>query len=162
MFMNIENIGNVESAGNTDEPIDPPKDAPEKAAKGSRPSRREQAILALLEHSSVERAAQAVGMHPSTLWRWLKQPEFQEAWRGARQQAYSQSLGRMQQAASAAVGTVFRIMTDTRASDNSRLRAAKYVLDKSASTVELDALEDLQQRVTTIERSPCGPHTPKA
>jgi predicted DNA-binding protein (UPF0251 family) len=160
--MNIDNTEDTKSAANIDAPSEPPKDQPEKAAKGSRQSRREQAILALLEQSTVERAAHAVGIHPSTLWRWLQQPEFKTALCRARQQAFSQAFGRLQQGASAAVGTVFRIMADNRASDSSRLRAAKYVLDKSASMVELDALEDLHQRVTTIERSSAGPNTPKA
>jgi len=37
MFMNVENIEDIEDAGNTDEPIAPPKGPPEKAARGSRP-----------------------------------------------------------------------------------------------------------------------------
>jgi Homeodomain-like domain len=161
-LMNIDNIEDTKNTGNTDAPSEPPKDQQEKGAKGSRQSRRERAILALLEQSSVERAAHAVGIHPSTLWRWLQQPEFQEALYRARLQTFSQALGRLQQGASAAVGTVFRIMADARASDICRLRAAKYVLDKSASRVELDALENLHQRVTTIERNSRGPKTRKA
>lgn len=156
------NIANKENVGSPDEPIAPPKEAPEKAAKGSRQSRRERAILALLEQSSVERAAQAAGIHPSTLWRWLKQPEFEQALRQAHQQAYSRAIGRLRQGASAAVGTVFRIMTAPGSSDNNRLGAAKYVINKSGNTAELEALEDLQQRVTAMERSKCGPQPPKA
>ena len=33
-----------------------------------------------------------------TLWRWSKQPAFQEALRQARREAFSQSMGRLQQA----------------------------------------------------------------
>ena len=41
------------------------------------------AVAALLTQRNVEEAAQAAGIGATTLWRWLKQPEFQAAYREA-------------------------------------------------------------------------------
>ena len=61
-----------------------------------RAGRTDRIILALLEHSSLEKAAAALGMSPVTVWRWMQKPEFQEAYRKARREAFSRSLGRLQ------------------------------------------------------------------
>jgi transposase-like protein len=120
------------------------------APKGCRVNKKEQAILALLQHGSVEKAAQGVGIHPSTLWRWLKQPAFQQKLREARREAFSQSIGRLQQASPAAVGTLLRIMTDGHAPAGSRVRAAESVLAQSQKSFEL---EDLEVRIAQLEKS---------
>jgi hypothetical protein len=64
--------------------------------------KREEAIAALLTQSNVEDAARAINVAPKTLLRWMKEPEFDSAYRGARLDAFSQSIARLQQAASAA------------------------------------------------------------
>ena len=46
--------------------------------------RQDQYIVALLEHSTLQKAAAAVGVSDVTLWRCLKQPEFADAFRKAR------------------------------------------------------------------------------
>ena len=48
-------------------------------------------IIALLEHGTIEKAAVALGVCDVTVWRWLKKPEFQEAYRQARREAFSRS-----------------------------------------------------------------------
>ena len=46
--------------------------------------KKEAAIVALLSHRSIEDAAREVGIAPKTLLRWLKDPEFDAAYREAR------------------------------------------------------------------------------
>ena len=58
----------------------------------SQGNRKDRAKLALLQHGSTEKAAEAVGIHPATLWRWMKQPEFQQALREARREAFSRDF----------------------------------------------------------------------
>jgi hypothetical protein len=54
------------------------------AGHGSKSDRqREEAIIALLSQNSVEEAARAVGIGATTLFRWLKEPEFDAACRQA-------------------------------------------------------------------------------
>jgi hypothetical protein len=63
-------------------------------------------IVALLEHSTHEKAAAALGISTVTLWRSMQKPEFAEAYRKARREAFSQSVARLQYASNAAVGTL--------------------------------------------------------
>jgi hypothetical protein len=68
--------------------------------------KQEEAIAALLTHRSIDEAAKAVGISAKTLLRWQQEPRFAKAYREARRAAYSQSIARLQQAASAAEGYV--------------------------------------------------------
>jgi len=112
--------------------------------------RHDQFILALLEHPTLEKAAAAVGVSDVTLWRCLKKPEFAEAYRSARREAFSQSIARLQHASNAAVGTLLRIMTDREAPAASRVRAADVVLQTAFRGIEI---EDIEARVTELERA---------
>jgi transposase-like protein len=82
----------------------------------------------LLQYPTIEKAAHAVGVHPTTLRRWLKQPKFQEKYGAAMDEIYQHAKGRMLQGSQAAVATVFRIMTDLSVAPGTRLQAAKCVL----------------------------------
>ena len=110
---------------------------------------REQLILALLQQPGIEKAAAAVGISATTAWRISKTPEFKEEYRQARRDAFSQSLGRLQQAAGAATSTLMKIMVDTNAPAGSRVRAADCILDHAASALEL---EDIQVRLARLEQ----------
>src|SRR5437016_2745430 len=74
--------------------------------------KKEAAIEALLTQRNVEEAARAVDISTQTLYRWLKEPEFEEAYREGRRAAVSQSYARLQQASSAAASTLFKLMVD--------------------------------------------------
>ena len=110
---------------------------------------REQLILALLQQPGIEKAAAAVGISPVTAWRITKTEQFKEEYRQARREAFSQALGRLQQAASAATSTLLKIMVDATASTASRVRAANCVLDHAANALEI---EDLQVRLAKLEQ----------
>ena len=120
-------------------------DLPERLTRGRR---REQAVVALLQHPTIEKAAAAVGVSHVTLWRWMQTEEFQQAYRKARRQAFSQSLARLQHAASAATATLLKIMVDREAPAASRVRAAAHVLENALRGMEL---EDLEVRVRRLE-----------
>ena len=61
--------------------------------------KKEQAVLALLEYSTVRKAAQAVGVGEATLFRWLQIPEFQQAYREGKRQVVDHAISRLQKAA---------------------------------------------------------------
>src|SRR5579862_924776 len=121
------------------------------AGHGSKMARKQdEAILALLTHKSVEEAAQAVGIPPRTLYRWVSDPVFDKAYRAARRQFFSQQIGRLQYAAPAAVATLLKMMLDPNTPASTKVRAADSVLDHSAKAIEI---EDIEVRVAELERA---------
>jgi hypothetical protein len=110
---------------------------------------RERLILALLQQPGIEKAAAAVGISTVTAWRISKTPEFKEEYGQARRDAFSQSLGRLQQAAGAAASTLLKIMVDATAPAGSRVRAADRILEHAQSALEL---EDFQVRLARLEQ----------
>jgi hypothetical protein len=112
--------------------------------------KREGAIAALLSQRNVEEAARVAGIGANTLWRWLRLPEFRAAYRLARREAFAQSVARLQQAATAAVSTLLKVMVDPNAPAASRVRAAGWVLEHAARAIEVD---DIEARVAELERA---------
>ena len=120
------------------------------AGHGAKSNRqRDEAIAALLSHRSVEEAARAVGIAPNTLRRWMKQPDFDAAYREAKRDVFSQSIARLQQASSAAASTLIKLAVDPSTPAATRLRAANSILDRSGKAIET---EDTQARLTALER----------
>jgi hypothetical protein len=111
--------------------------------------KKEEAIAALLSQRNMEEAARVAGVGTKTLLRWLQIPEFQAAYRQTRREAFGQATARLQQASSAAVSTLLKIMVDPNAPASTRVRAADSVLDHGAKAMEL---EDIEARVAALER----------
>jgi hypothetical protein len=116
---------------------------------GSKYGRKpEEAIAALLSQRNVEEAAKSISVAPKTLIRWLKLPEFQEAYREARRATFAQSIARLQQASSVAVSVLVKIMVDPDSPASTRVRAADSVLGHAARAIEI---EDIEVRVAALE-----------
>jgi len=79
---------------------------------------------------------------------WMKVPEFDQAYREARRDAFRQSVARLQQASGAAVTTLLKIMVDPAAPASTRLRAADIVLSHTSKAIEI---EDVEARVAALE-----------
>src|ERR1017187_7054108 len=114
-----------------------------------RARQREQLILALLQQPGIEKAAAVVGISTVTAWRITKTPEFKEAYRQARRDAFTQSLGRLQQAAGAATSTLMKIMVDATAPAGSRVPEDEWQMQGGVID---DASQELEG-VTMIRRS---------
>jgi transposase-like protein len=112
--------------------------------------KKEEAIAALLTQRNVEEAARTAGIGTQTLIRWLKVPEFQAAYLEARRATVSQANARLQQASSAAVSTLLKIMVDVNAPASTRVRAADRVLDHAHHSIEI---EDIEVRVAALEQA---------
>ena len=113
---------------------------------GAKFSRKmEAAVAALLTHRNHEEAARAVGIGTATLLRWQKEPEFEQAYRAA----HGQSVARLQQATSAAVSTLLKVMVDASTPASTKVRAADSVLNHSAKAIEI---EDIEARLSELER----------
>ena len=112
-------------------------------------TRKTRAVQALLQYGTKEKAAQEAGINVVTLWRWLKQPPFQEALRQARREAFSQDMGRLQQAALAAVSTLLRVMAGPDTPGSSKVQASRSVIELSQKSFEL---EDMEIRLARLEK----------
>jgi hypothetical protein len=73
---------------------------------------RGQLVVALLQHTTLEKAAAAVGISATTAWRISKTPEFLQEQQHAGRKVYEHSLDRLQFGSSAAVSTILGLMTD--------------------------------------------------
>ena len=112
--------------------------------------KKEEAIAALLTQRNLEDAAAAVYISAKTLLRWMKEPEFDKEYRAARRAAFSQSISRLQQGATAAATTLLKTMIDPDAPASVRVRAAECVLNHGIKAIEL---EDIEARVSELERA---------
>jgi hypothetical protein len=110
--------------------------------------KQEKAILALLTQPNPDQAARTVGVGPRTLYRWLKEPEFDAAYREARRTAFSQSIARLQHASSAAATTLLKLAVDTNTPASTRARAAIAVIALGAKGIEQ---EDIEPRLAALE-----------
>jgi len=110
--------------------------------------KQEKAIVALLSNRNIEEAAKACNIPARTLYRWLKEPAFDAAYREARRQAYGQSIARLQQGAAAAATTLLKVMVDAGTPASTRVRAAESILTHAAKAIEL---EDIEARVAELE-----------
>jgi hypothetical protein len=108
----------------------------------------EEAIAALLTHKNIDEAAKAAGVSNKTLFRWMQLPEFDRAYRDARRAAFGQATARLQQASSAAVSALLRVLVDPASPASSRVRAADCILNHAQEAIEL---EDIEARVRELE-----------
>jgi transposase-like protein len=112
--------------------------------------KKEEAIVALLSQRSVDDAARVINVTPRTLYRWMKEPEFDAAYRAAKRAAFGQSIARLHHLSSAAVSTLGKVMLDAATPPATRVRAADSILDHTTKAIELD---DIEARVATLERA---------
>jgi transposase-like protein len=95
--------------------------------------KKDEAIAALLTQRNIEEAARSIGIAPNTLLHWMKEPEFDAAYREAKRAAFGQSIARLQQGTSAAATTLLKVMIEP---------------GTPASVIEI---EDIEARVAALE-----------
>lgn len=112
--------------------------------------KKEEAIAALLTHRNIEEAATSIGISAKTLLRWMKEAEFNAAYREARRAAFGQSIARLQQGTSAAATTLLKLMIDASTPASVRVRAADSIFNHAAKAIEI---EDIEARLSELERA---------
>jgi hypothetical protein len=112
--------------------------------------KQEQAILALLSNRSVEDAAKACNTPVRTLFRWLKEPKFNAAYREAKRAAFGQGIARLHHLSSAAVSTLGKVMLDASTPPSTRVRAADSILNH---TIKAQETEEIEARLAELERA---------
>jgi hypothetical protein len=103
----------------------------------------EAAVAALLTEPTHAAAAARAGVAESTLHRWLRRPEFQAAYRAARERVVDEAVGQLQRAAGEAVATLRANLAGPRPAD--QIRAAVAILGQLAR-LDLDQRRVLSGR----------------
>src|SRR5262249_35507797 len=112
--------------------------------------KQEEVIVALLSQRNVEEAARVTKVAPRTVYRWMKDPDFDAAYREAKRSAFSQSIARLHQMCSAAVSTLGKVMVDANTQASTRVRAADSILNHTTKAIEI---EDIAARVAALEEA---------
>ena len=108
------------------------------------------ALLALLSTRSIEEAARTANVPPRTLYRWLKDPDFDAEYRKAKRAAFGQAVARLQQGTGAAAAVMLKLMVDAGVPASTRLRAANCVFTHAKSAIEL---EEIEARIAALEQA---------
>jgi hypothetical protein len=111
--------------------------------------KQEEGIVALLNCPTIKKAAEQIGVHEKTIYRWMDEEGFSREWRQARRQAFSQAISLTQHYAPAAVATLAKISTDQTAPHSARVSASTALLKFSRESIELD---ELAERVAAVEQ----------
>ena len=86
--------------------------------------------------------------HDNTVYKWSKQPEFQDALKAAEREAMRAVSISLLGLAEKATGTLNGVMENNRALDSSKVRAADIVLGRLLQTREL---LELEERISKLE-----------
>jgi transposase len=117
-------------------------------------AKQEKAIMALLTEPTIRQAAEVSGVGETSIYRWLQEKEFSQAFRDARKKAFSQTVSRLQQATTDAVQTLQDIMTSADAPASSRVTAAKTVIEMAYKAYEMEDLaSELEEIKNYIEET---------
>ena len=108
--------------------------------------KREVAIAALLVEPTLDQAAIAAGVAPSTLRRWRRLPSFAEEYRARRLESLEHAVGVLHGLAAAAAAALARALES--GDTGAEIRAACAIFDRAAAGSEL---LDLAARIEALE-----------
>jgi len=111
--------------------------------------KQEAAIIALLNAPTIVEASKLVRVGEATLWRWLQDEKFQQAYQEAKRKALSVAIGTLQQASGKAVETLRSIAIDANAPCSARVSAARTIIEVGLKAKET---EELERRLTELEK----------
>jgi hypothetical protein len=109
---------------------------------------QERAIIALLSEPTLKAAAASAGISETTLWRWLREPNFKVAYQRARQEALGRATTRLAALVEVAVEALDEIVADRAVSPNVRVSAASRIIDFALKAAEI---EEVQARLEKLE-----------
>jgi hypothetical protein len=112
--------------------------------------KKEEAVAALFTQRNIEEAAKAVGIAPNTLLKWMKEPEFDTAYRQAKRAAFGQSIARLQRGTEAAATTLLKVLLDPNTPASVKVRASDAIFNHASKAIEI---EDIEARLSELERA---------
>src|SRR5882762_6136501 len=120
--------------------------------------KQEEVIVALLSQRNVEEAARVTKIGSRTIYRWMKDPAFDRAYREAKRAAFSQAIARLHQMTSAAVSTLGKVMVDANTPASTKVRAADSILNHTIKAIEN---EEIEVRLSELERATEASKSPR-
>jgi hypothetical protein len=84
------------------------------------------------------------------MYRWLKEPAFDAAYRKAKRAEFSHAIARLHQMSGPAATTLGKVMVDQKTPPSTKVRAADSILNHAAKAIEM---EDIEARVAELERA---------
>jgi transposase-like protein len=120
------------------------------------PGKANLVALAIASGSSIRQTAKDLGLHESTIRKWMKNPSFKAKVEKYRCEFTDQTIGRLSAASSAAVGMLVKLMAEGE-SDQVKLGAARAILDKLPL---LSEFADLTERLRRLEQQSHRPEEP--
>ena len=112
--------------------------------------KQEKALASLLALGEVKAAAKDAKCGETTLWRWLKDETFAQAYRDGRRKVLEASASRLTADSAAASKVLLQIAEDEKAPASARVAAARAIIESAVKTVET---LDLEPRLKEIERA---------
>ena len=120
---------------------------------------QQRAIEALVGNATVVAAAVECGVSKRTLFRWLREPEFQKAFRRLQYAVVTQAHACLQGITADAVETLRELMNNREVPAGARVSACRATLTLAYDLIQA---EDIQNRLETLERlrasSPATPY----
>lgn len=110
--------------------------------------KQEKALVALLAYPTVTAASEATGIAERTLYTWMQDTTFSEAYRDMRRKAAQQAIDSTFGAAGKAAQTLAALLDSPK--EHIRFAAAKTILEQTTKMLEL---HDLMRRIEVIEKA---------
>ena len=112
-------------------------------------AKQEKALAALLSQPTIREAAREAGVSDRSIFNWLNEPAFSQAYREARAKNVSLAVAGLQRSMGQALEALQDVMTNPDSPASARVSAARTVLELAIRGTEL---EDLAARVDALER----------
>lgn len=116
---------------------------------GNFSKKQEQALLALVTSNTIREAAAQVKINEVTIYRWLKQEDFQRAHRELRREAIRLAISKLQRVTCEAIEVLAEVMRGKENLASARVSAAKTILESAFKASEMD---DMLERIEDLER----------
>lgn len=113
-------------------------------------ARREQALVALLNYPTIKEAAAACNQAEVTLRRYMADPDFRTEYDARRRQLVEAACGALQTRMGAAADTLAELMDCPAVPPQTRLGAARMILEFGLKTVEV---LDILPRLEALEKA---------
>ena len=111
--------------------------------------KQEIALVALLTHHTSEEAAKDCKISRTTIFKWLQEEPFRNAYRAARAQNVSHAISLIQASCSEAVQVLRQIMNNKDSPAASRVASARTIIETGLKAVEV---EEIEARLTALEQ----------
>jgi len=113
--------------------------------------KQKKALAALLSASTKQEAARAAGVSYATLRRWLSEDaDFQQAYNDELQGIVERAAVQARQGMTEAVTALREIVADGEAAQNTKVAAARTILESGAKLIEMQSFE---ARLAALEKS---------